>query len=112
MSERVSLRDTIGLRTVRALQIPSVGEARLWDDKLAGFCVRAYAPTARAPGGRKVFCVKYRAAGRQGWHTIGEFGRVWRDASGEKRSALTPDMARDEAERIIADAKRGDDPAT
>lgn len=103
-------KETISLRSVASFAVPEAGEVRLWDDKIAGFCVRAYAPSTRSPKGRKVFAVKYRANGRQGWHTIGELGKPWRDAAGAKREALTPDMARDEAERIIADAKRGDDP--
>jgi integrase len=103
-------KNTISLRSVAAFTAPEAGEARLWDDRIAGFCVRAYAPTKRAPKGRKVFAVKYRVNGRQSWHTIGELGKPWRDVTGAKREALTPDMARDEAEWVIADTKRGDDP--
>lgn len=84
---------TISKRSVDALK--AVGaEARLWDDSLAGFCVRAY------PSGRKVYAVKYRVDGRQRWLSIGEHGDLF-----------TPTEAREAAKIALQDASRGIDPA-
>ena len=45
--------------------------------------------------------LKYRTLdGRQRWHTIGHHG-----------TPLTPDMARDEARRLLGEVVKGDDPA-
>jgi hypothetical protein len=106
----MSDRKTISKRSVDAHPIPSEGETRLWDDKCAGFCLRAYAPTNRTPAGRKVYVVKYRVHGKQGWYTIGEHGKPFKNAAGETFGSLTAELARDEAERVIGNAKRGDDP--
>lgn len=105
-----STKDKIGKRTVDALRLPASGEARLWDEKLAGFCVRAYAPTKTAPQGRRVYAVKYRVNGQQRWYTIGEHGKPWTDDRGATGD-LTADRARTRAERVLGDAKRGIDPA-
>lgn len=104
-------KDKISKRSVDAMAPPETGEARLWDEKLAGFCVRAYAPTARTPVGRKVYAVKYRVDGRQRWFTIGEHGQPWTDRNGVTGD-LTAERARTEAEIVLGDAKRGADPAT
>ena len=48
-----------------------------------------------------VYILKYRTLdGRQRWHTIGRHGAPW-----------TPDMARDEARRLLGEVVKGDDPA-
>jgi integrase len=70
----------------------------LWDDgkgSVPGF-------GARRRGGLGVsYLVKYRTGeGRQRWHTIGRHGAPW-----------TPDMARNEARRILGEVARGSDPA-
>jgi len=82
-------------RAVDAAPIPTTGEARVWDDELAGFCLRVY------PSGRKVYVLKYRVAGRQRWLTIGEHGSPW-----------TPDEARTAAKAGLLSAGQGNDPAT
>jgi len=79
-------------RVVDATSPPTVGEARVWDEALPGFCLRVY------PTGRKVYAVKYRLAGSQRWATIGEHGKPW-----------TPDEARDQATDILRAAARGID---
>jgi integrase len=67
----------------------------LWDFRVPGFCAR------RRNGPAIFYGLKYRTAeGRQRWHTIGRHGAPW-----------TPDTARDEARRILADIAKGKDPA-
>lgn len=80
-------------RVVDAAAKPATGEVRVWDDDLAGFCLRVYA------SGRKVYALKYRVAGRQAWMTIGEHCE-----------ALTPDQARDIAKDALHLARKGTDP--
>jgi integrase len=106
----VTEKKTISKRTVDAFATPMSGETRLWDDRLAGFCLRAYAPSSRAKAGRKVYAVKFRVNGRQSWFTIGEHGQPFTDAQGVKRDSLTAELARDEASLVLADARRGIDP--
>src|SRR5271166_876013 len=56
----------------------------------------------RQKGDAVVYVVKYRTKdGRQRWHTIGRHGSPW-----------TPDMARDEARRILGEVADGKDPAS
>jgi integrase len=93
----------IGKRAVDAVQKPEEGEVRLWDDALAGFCLRAYS------NGRKVYALKCRVGGRQRWITIGEHGKPWTDDNGVSGD-LTAERARARAERMLGDAKRGIDP--
>ena len=107
---RVSDKDKISKTTVEALRIPAAGEVRLWDQSLAGFCVRAYAKTKRSPTGRKVYAVKYRVNGKQGWGTIGEHGKPWVDDKGGSGD-LTAERAREAAKNILGLARRGIDPA-
>jgi hypothetical protein len=64
-------------RTVDAEPLPETGERRVWDTELKGFCLRIHAATKRAPGGRKVYVVKYRVGRTQRWFTIGEHGSPW-----------------------------------
>jgi|WetSurMetagenome_2_1015567.scaffolds.fasta_scaffold41786_3 integrase len=68
----------------------------LWDSDLKGFGLRV------EPSGAKTFIVRYRAGGgRRGTlrqFKIGSYGK------------LTPDQAREEAERILALAELGKDP--
>jgi integrase len=84
-------------RVVDALS-GDVGDAYLWDAELKGFGVK------RTANGRKTFVVQYRMGGRgfpSKRYTIGQYGSPW-----------TPDGARKTAEKILADVKRGVDPAT
>jgi integrase len=55
----------------------------------------------RQKGAAVAYIVKYRTvAGRQRWATIGRHGAPW-----------TPEMARDEARRILGEVAKGGDPA-
>lgn len=107
----VAERVRISKRTVDSAHVPEQGEVRLWDDSLAGFCLRVYAPTSRAiaaaasageaPKVRKVYAVKYRVGRTQRWFTIGQHGSPW-----------TPDQARDKAAAVLRDAGNGLDHQT
>lgn len=70
-----------------------------WDEgrgAVTGFGVR------RQKGHAVAYVVKYRTAdGRQRWATIGRHGAPW-----------TPEMARDEARRILGEVASGGDPAS
>jgi len=82
-------------RTVDTLK----GGQIAWDGELRGFGIRR-----RESGGAPVYVVKYRAGrGRnapQRWYTLGTHGSPW-----------TPDTARTEARRLLAEAAAGRDPA-
>lgn len=107
----VAERIRLSKRAVDAAPVPGQGEARLWDDALAGFCLRVYAPTPRAiaeayaagrpPRARKVYAVKYRVGRTQRWFTIGPHGSPW-----------TPDTAREKAAAVLRDASGGVDHQT
>jgi integrase len=70
----------------------------VWDEgkgAVTGFGAR------RQKGDAVAYLVKYRTVdGRQRWATIGRSGAPW-----------TPEMARDEARRILGEVARGGDPA-
>jgi integrase len=70
-----------------------------WDEgkgAVTGFGAR------RQKGDAVAYVVKYRTAdGRQRWATIGRHGAPW-----------TPEMARDEARRILGEVANGGDPAS
>lgn len=85
------MADRITKRMVDAL--PN-GERR-WDGELKGFGVQ------RTQHGTASYVLKYRAGGRQRWFTIGKHGSPW-----------TPDSARKEAQRLLADVTKGVDPAS
>ncbi|MFO1124009.1 MAG: site-specific integrase [Methylocystis sp.] len=82
------------LKTIGAIQAGST----VWDDgkgAVAGFGAR------RQKGAAISYVLKYRTAdGRQRWQTIGRHGAPW-----------TPDTARVEARRILAEVAKGSDPA-
>jgi integrase len=81
----------IGLREIRAL---APGEV-LWDTSVTGFGARRQKSEAIS------YILFYRTnEGRQRWHTIGRHGAPW-----------TPDMAREEARRLLGDVARKLDPA-
>ena len=83
----------INKRTVDALR-PGERDVVVWDSGLPGFGARC-----RAHGG-KYYILKYRAAGRQRWYTIGRHGAPW-----------TPETARREAKRLLGEVSAGLDPA-
>lgn len=83
----------ISKRLVDAIS-PTDRDAMVWDREVAGFGLRC-----RKAGG-KYYVVKYRAGGRQRWHTIGRHGAPW-----------TPEQARREAKRILGEIAGGGDPA-
>lgn len=65
----------------------------VWDAALKGFGLRV------EPSGTKTFLVRYRIGGRKRFLAIGRFGH------------LTPEQARGLAQAILADVRRGIDPA-
>ena len=82
-------------RTIGALPSPMAADMIWWDPDLKGFGLKV------TPAGRKVFLVQYRPAGDRGnprKYTIGEMGSV------------TPNQARIEAQRVLADRSAGRDP--
>ena len=71
-------------------------EEYLWDAKLSGFGVKV------TPSGAKSYLVQYRMGGRGAptrRYTLGKHGAPW-----------TPAKAREEAERILIEVRRGADP--
>ena len=85
-------RQRIGLQHVRAL---NPGET-IWDATVAGFGARRQRSEAVA------YVVLYRTKqGRPRWFTIGRHGAPW-----------TPDMAREEAKRLLGKVASGEDPST
>jgi integrase len=82
------------LKSVAAIRSDSI----VWDDgkgAVPGFGAR------RQKGDAVSYVLKYRTAeGRQRWQTIGRHGAPW-----------TPDTARAEARRILAEVAKGSDPA-
>ena len=82
-------------RTVDALR-PLATSDFLWDDELRGFGVKT------TPVGNKVFLIQYRLGGRGSAtkrYTIGTYGSPW-----------TPSGAREEAERLLQEVRKGQDP--
>jgi integrase len=73
---------------------PAAKSYTVWDSELSGFGLRI------EPSGKKVYVLKYRVGGKQGWYTIGRHGSPW-----------TPDKARKEAKRLLGDVAHGIDPA-
>jgi integrase len=92
------MRGKITIRSVKALTAKDGKESTLRDVALSGFEVRARA------GGAKVYAIRYRAgSGRMApvkRFTIGKHGDPW-----------TPDEARQQARKLLADVSRGQDPA-
>lgn len=81
----------IGIREVRAL---GPGQT-IWDAAVPSFGAR------RQKGPGVTYVLKFRTAeGRQRWYTIGRHGAPW-----------TPDMAREEARRLLGEIVRGADPS-
>ena len=81
----------LGLREVRGLAPGTT----IWDEAVPGFGARRQESSAVA------YVLKYRTTnGRQRWLTIGRHGAPW-----------TPDMAREEAKRVLGQVTQGEDPA-
>jgi integrase len=81
--------------TVDSLR-PSGREEYLWDAKLSGFGVKV------TPSGSKSYLVQYRMGGRGAptkRYTLGKHGAPW-----------TPAKAREEAERVLTEIRKGIDP--
>lgn len=89
------MRERIAKLTKRTVDAagPEAERYILWDSALKGFGLRVEA------SGTKAFLVRYRAAGRKRLVTIGRFGQ------------LTPEQARGLAQEMLADVRRGHDPA-
>src|ERR1700758_31390 len=84
-------RKRIGLKEIRALKPGEI----VWDNGVIGFHAR------RQHSKTVSYIVVYRTAeGRQRWQTIGRHGSPW-----------TPDLAREEAKRILGRVVDGADPA-
>jgi hypothetical protein len=83
-------RKRLGLREVRALRPGEIA----WDPAIAGFGARRQQEAI-------TYILKYRTqGGRQRWFTIGRHGAPW-----------TPDLARDEARRLLGEVAKGNDPS-
>lgn len=81
-------------RNVDAAPIPAKGDTYYWDTDLRGFGLRV------TPRGVRSYVVQYRLPARPARRTtIGIHGSPW-----------TPEKARDRAEEILYQVKRGDDP--
>ena len=94
-------------RVVESAPVPEIGEGRIWDSEIAGFCLRIYPGTETRQGHaakpvRRMFAIKYRVRGIQRWLTLGEHG--------DGPDKLTADRARKEAASVVVDARRGIDP--
>jgi len=87
----VGRRERIGQRDIKKLG----PDQTIWDTAVSGFGARRQKSEARA------YFVFYRTkGGRQRWHTIGRHGAPW-----------TPDLARNEAVKILGRVAEGEDPA-
>lgn len=82
------MTDTITKRRVDAAK---PGET-IWDRKLSGYGLRV------SKGGTKSYCLKFRSGAVQRWLTIGRHG------------PFTPETARKEAQRLLAEISLGNDP--
>lgn len=84
-------RGRIGQRDIKALG----PDQTIWDSAVSGYGARRQRSDART------YFVFYRTAeGRQRWHTIGRHGAPW-----------TPELARNEAVKILGQVAQGTDPA-
>jgi integrase len=83
-----ALHERITVTLVKGL----VKGATVWDTDVKGFVVR------KRSEGKPTYAVKTRVKGRQRWMTIGKHGSPW-----------TPEMARKEALRVLAQATSGVD---
>jgi integrase len=93
------MQGKITKRAVDGLVPAGAAETALWDSEVKGFGVRA------RPGGAKSYILHYRLGTGRGAPlrklTIGKHGSPW-----------TPEVARAEAKRLLAEVAAGRDPAT
>ncbi len=82
----------IAKRAVDGMQ-PEAKDAFLWDGDVKGFGLKV------TPTGSKVYILQYRQAGRVRRYTIGKHGSPW-----------TPELARQEAARLLRMIAEGKDP--
>ncbi len=75
-------------RSVEAVAPPAKGLASLWDDALAGFCVRV------TPAGVRTYWFRYRVAGRAGWIRLGRHGDVTVDEARKLAEGFRGDVVR------------------
>lgn len=80
-------------RLIDAAKAPEK-RAVLWDSEARGFGLRM------TPAGERTYVLKYRHGGGQRWFTIGKHGSPW-----------TVETARKEAQRLLGEVARGNDPA-
>lgn len=92
------MRGKITKRAVDALVLKNGAEVVLWDQEVRGFGIRARV------GGAKTYILHYRAGTGRGALlrklTIGKHGSPW-----------TPNLARNEAKRLLGLVASGEDPA-
>ncbi|MBT9556170.1 MAG: site-specific integrase [Myxococcales bacterium] len=91
----------ISKRSVDGVEPEPGRDVYLWDTELKGFAVKV------KPSGSKTFVVRYHSpvhddahGGKSRTYTIGRYG-----------AALTPELARAEAKRVLAEVALGRDPA-
>jgi integrase len=90
--EARAMKAKLTLQVVRAAK-PEATRYTIWDAEVKGFGLRVNAD------GSKTYVLKYVFQGRQRWFTIGKHG-----------SPYTPDKARDEAIKVLGQAKGKIDP--
>jgi integrase len=78
LPRRVELEDDL----ISELIAPTIGEIRVWDTRLVGFCIRLH------PSGRRTFGCKVRQNGRPTWRTIGPFREPWLTAAARTQAAI------------------------
>ena len=87
------MKAKITLRNISAVK-PGTRDTFIWDSTIHGFGCKV------SPLDRRVFILQYRFRGRLRRFTIGALGSPW-----------TPDMARNEALRLLSQIAAGTDPA-
>lgn len=98
-------------RVVEAASPPERGSAFLWDADLAGFGLRVW---KAAKGARRAYVLKYGTGRRHSsrWLTIGHHLAPYRpDPTTGLGRVLTPELAREEAIRLLGAKYEGRDPA-
>jgi integrase len=88
------MRARLAKATIDRLRPPDGGRLTVWDATVGRFGLRITA------NGVKTYVVKYRARGRQRFHTVGQHGSPW-----------TAETARKEALRLLGLVAQGQDPA-